>query len=145
MGLIAGAMLIFLTYEGFELIANVRMARQSGSRAWLSGIAARSTGIALVVLCIEVDENPSTRNHLWILVGMIVASLAIEIVKRRSSGAHMGLLGPDASSDAAPVHDKALAESSPADHATATGIVCWPFRGKIRRAHGRTKKILLRT
>ncbi len=52
----------------------------NGCQAWLSGLAALSTAVALVVLCIEVDENPATRNHLWILVGMIAVSLAIETV-----------------------------------------------------------------
>jgi amino acid transporter len=93
----AGFLLIFMAVN----LANVRMARQTASRAWLSGIAALSTGVALLVLCVEVDENPMTRNHLWILVGMIVASFAIEIAKRRITGAHLHLLGPDAASDAA--------------------------------------------
>jgi uncharacterized protein len=74
----AGFLLIFMAVN----IANVRMARETGSRAWLSGLAAFSTGFALVVLCVQVDENPATRNHLWILAGMIVGSLAIEIVYR---------------------------------------------------------------
>ena len=93
----AGFLLIFMAVN----LANVRMARQTASRAWLSGIAAFSTGVALLVLCVEVDENPMTRNHLWILVGTIVASFAIEIAKRRITGAHLHLLGPDAASDAA--------------------------------------------
>jgi uncharacterized protein len=74
----AGFLLIFMAVN----IANVRMAGKTKSFAWLSGLAALSTGFALVVLCIEVDENPATRNHLWILVGMIVGSLAVEIVYR---------------------------------------------------------------
>lgn len=88
----AGFLLIFMAVN----LANVRMARQTGSRAWLSVIAALATGFALAILCIEVDENPATRNHLWILVGMIVTSLAIETARRASRGAHMHLLGPEA-------------------------------------------------
>jgi amino acid transporter len=76
----AGFLLIFMAVN----IANVRMARQTGSMAWLSGVAAISTAIALVVLCIEVDENPATRNHLWILAGMIAVSFLVEIVRRRA-------------------------------------------------------------
>ncbi len=49
-------------------------------------LAAICTAIALVVLCIQVDENPATRDHLWILVGMIGSSLAIEIAYRRFTG-----------------------------------------------------------
>lgn len=49
---------------------------------WISGLAALSTFVALVILCIQVAENPATRNHLWILLGMIGVSFAIEIVYR---------------------------------------------------------------
>jgi hypothetical protein len=72
-------------------LANVRLARATGSRAWLSGIAALSTAVALVVLCIKVDENPATRNHLWILAAMIAASLAIELVYRGVTGRRIEL------------------------------------------------------
>lgn len=78
----AGFLLIFLMVN----IANVRLARETNSQAWLSGLAALSTAIALIVLCFKVDENPATRNHLWILVGMIVGSFAIEIVYRKLTG-----------------------------------------------------------
>ena len=67
-------------------IANVRLARDTASRAWISGLAALSTAIALIVLCVEVDENPATRNHLWILAGIILASFGIEFVYRRLTG-----------------------------------------------------------
>jgi hypothetical protein len=78
----AGFLLLFLAVN----IANVRLARDTGSRAWISGLAALSTAIALLVLVIEVDENPATRNHLWILVGMIVVSFGIEVVYRKLTG-----------------------------------------------------------
>ena len=78
----AGFLLLFLGVN----VAKVKLARETGGDAWISGLAALSTGIALVVLCIEVDENPATRNHLWILVGMIAASLAIELAYRGLTG-----------------------------------------------------------
>jgi amino acid transporter len=83
----AGFLLLFMAVN----IANVRLARETKSHAWLSGLAALSTGIALVVLCVQVDENPATRNHLWILAGMIVAALAIEIVYRWVTGRELRL------------------------------------------------------
>ena len=49
-------------------------------------LAALSTLIALIVLCVEVDENPATRNHLWILAGMILVSFGTEFVYRRVTG-----------------------------------------------------------
>ena len=75
----AGFLLIFMAVN----IANVRLAKETGGHTWISVLAAISTAIALVVLCVEVDENPATRNHLWILLGMVVASFAIEIGYRR--------------------------------------------------------------
>jgi amino acid transporter len=78
----AGFLLLFMAVN----IANVRLARETGSRAWISGLAAFSTAIALVVLCVEVDENPATRHHLWILAGMILLSFGFEFVYRRITG-----------------------------------------------------------
>jgi amino acid transporter len=78
----AGFLLLFMGVN----IANVHLARETGSLAWVSALAALSTGIALVMLCVQVEENPATRNHLWILVGMIVLAFAIEIIYRRVTG-----------------------------------------------------------
>jgi amino acid transporter len=71
----AGFLLLFMTVN----IANVRLASDTDGRAWISAVAALSTAVALIVLFVEVDENPATRNHLWILLGMILASFAIEL------------------------------------------------------------------
>jgi amino acid transporter len=71
----AGFLLLFMAVN----IANCKLAKETGSRVWLSGLEALSTAIALIVLCVEVDENPVTRNHLWVRVGIIVLSLEIEI------------------------------------------------------------------
>jgi len=84
----AGFLLLFMGVN----LANVRLARETDSRVWLSGLAALSTAIALIVLCIEVDENPATRNHLWILVGMILVSLGIELVYRSITGRRIRLV-----------------------------------------------------
>ena len=78
----AGFLILFLAVN----VAAVRLAPETGGQVWISGLAALSTAIALIVLCVKVDENPATRNHLWILAGMIAASLLIEIVYRRVSG-----------------------------------------------------------
>jgi amino acid transporter len=78
----AGFLLLFMAVN----VANLRLAPATGSRAWISAVAALSTAIALVVLCVEVDENPATRNHLWILAGMIAVSFAIELAYRGITG-----------------------------------------------------------
>ena len=84
----AGFLLIFMAVN----IANVRLANDTGSRAWISALATLSTAAALIVLCVEVDENPATRNHLWILLGMIVASFVIEVAYRGVTGRDIHLV-----------------------------------------------------
>jgi hypothetical protein len=83
----AGFLLLFMGVN----VANFRLAKDTGSRAWISGLAALSTGVALVILCIQVAENPATRNHLWILMGMIVVSFGIEAVYRGITGRKLRL------------------------------------------------------
>jgi len=83
----AGFLLLFMAVN----IANVRLARETGSHGWISGLAALSTAIALIVLCVEVDENPATRNHLWILAGMILLSFGMEIAYRQATGRTINL------------------------------------------------------
>jgi hypothetical protein len=84
----AGFLLLFMAVN----IANLRLARETGSQAWISGLAALSTAVALVILCIEVDENPATRNHLWILAGMIALSLVIEVTYRGITGRSIAII-----------------------------------------------------
>jgi hypothetical protein len=84
----AGFLLVFMAVN----VAGMRLARETGGRAWISGLAALSTAIALVVLCIQVDENPATRHHLWILLGMILVSFGIELVYRHTTGRTINLM-----------------------------------------------------
>jgi hypothetical protein len=84
----AGFLLLLMTVN----VANLRLARDTGSRGWISGLATLCTGIALVMLCVEVGENPATRDHLWILVGMLVVSLGIEVTYRRITGREIHLI-----------------------------------------------------
>ncbi|MEW4563523.1 APC family permease [Bremerella sp. JC770] len=83
----AGFLLIFLGVN----VAAIRLSKQTGGRVWISGLAALTTAIALVVLCVEVGENPATRQHLWILLGMIGVSVAIEVIYRGITGRHIRL------------------------------------------------------
>ena len=83
----AGFLLVFMAVN----VANVRLAKETGRGAWISGVAAISTAVALVMLCVQVAENPATRRHLWILLGMILVSFAIEIIYRAISGREIRL------------------------------------------------------
>ena len=84
----AGFLLLFLAVN----LANVRLAGETGSRAWISALAALATLAALIILCVNVEENPATRNHLWILAGMIAVSLLIEGVYRGVTRRHLRLI-----------------------------------------------------
>jgi amino acid transporter len=84
----AGFLLLFMAVN----IAAVRLARDTGGRTWISALAALSTATALIVLCVEVDENPATRSHLWILGGMILVSLGIELAYRGITGRKIHLI-----------------------------------------------------
>jgi amino acid transporter len=75
----AGFLFIFMAVN----YANFRLARETRSRAWISLLGALACGASLVLLCLEVDENPATHNQLWIVIGTIVLSFLIEISYRR--------------------------------------------------------------
>jgi len=66
----AGFLLLFLAVN----IANVRLASETGARAWISALAALSTAVALIVLCVEADEpgdpEPSVDSD-WYGFGVI--------------------------------------------------------------------------
>lgn len=94
----AGFLLLFLAVN----IANVRLAPDTGARAWVSALAALSTAVALVVLCVKVGENPATRNHLWILLGMILVSFGIELAYRGITGRRIRLFRKADEMDARP-------------------------------------------
>jgi hypothetical protein len=84
----AGFLLIFTAVN----IANIRMAKSTESKAWISGLGAIACIIALAALCWQVWQDPATRSQLWILVGMIVLSFAIEVLYRGLTGriVHLG-------------------------------------------------------
>lgn len=85
----AGFLLIFTAVN----IANIRMAKSTESKVWISGLGALACVIALLALCWQVWQDVATRSQLWILVGMIVLSFAIEVLYRSLTGriVHLGL------------------------------------------------------
>ncbi|MEM7433673.1 MAG: APC family permease [Myxococcota bacterium] len=95
----AGFLLIFVAVN----VANVRLAKETNSRAWLSGIAALTTTAALIVLCIEIGSKPETRNQLWILAAMVAVSFGVEMAYRKSTGRHISLVSRGTSETQAPV------------------------------------------
>jgi len=81
----AGFLVVFLAVN----LANVRLAEQTGSRRWISALAAGACGIALTALCGQTLMNPAARWHLWILAGMLALSFGIELVYRARTGRSM--------------------------------------------------------
>ena len=86
-----GFLLIFMAVN----IANVRLARQTGSQAWISGLGAASCATATLVLCVQVFLDPATRSQLWVLLAMVALSLAIEVAYRRCTGRSVRLGSDD--------------------------------------------------
>jgi len=86
----AGFLFVFMAVNA----ANFRLAKETQSRRWISALGGLSCGVALVVLCIQVDENPATRNQLWILLAMVILSLGIEIIYRSITGRTIRLHRP---------------------------------------------------
>jgi amino acid transporter len=84
----AGFLIVFLAIN----VANVRLAAETRSRVGLSALGALACAVALVALCWDTEKNRLTRDQLWILVGMVALSLAIEVAYRRATGRHIRLL-----------------------------------------------------
>lgn len=74
----AGFLFIFMAVN----YTNFRLASETGSRRWISLLGALTCAGSLILLCMEVDENPATENQMWIVVGTIVLSFAIEVLYR---------------------------------------------------------------
>lgn len=83
----AGFLVIFMAVN----IANVRLRKETQSKGWMSVLGALACGIALCILCLETEEDPATKNQVWILVGMILAAVLTEVVYRAITKREMHL------------------------------------------------------
>jgi len=79
----AGFLLIF---AGVNL-ANVVLGRRTGSRRWLSGLGALVCALALTALIWKTIDTAPAR--IWILVGLVGGSIALELVYRAFTGRHI--------------------------------------------------------
>ncbi len=68
----------FLLIFGAVNAANIKLARQTGSRVAISGLALLLCVGALVAICVQVWTTPATRSHLWILGAMIILAFGLE-------------------------------------------------------------------
>jgi hypothetical protein len=85
----AGFLFIFMAVN----LVNVRLAKETQSKIWISGLGALICAAALVVMCVEIAENPLSRYHLWILIGMVAMSLLMEVTYRAWSGRTIYVFG----------------------------------------------------
>ena len=84
----AGFLLIFIAVN----LANLRLARRTDSRAWISAAGMAACAIALAALCWQVWKVPETRGHLSILAAMVGISLVLEIVYRAAAKRQIQLI-----------------------------------------------------
>lgn len=78
----AGFLLVFLAVN----LAHFRMRRETKSAGWLALVAVAACAIALVTLVGQTLATPDRAWHVWILAGMIVAALAVEMIYRALTG-----------------------------------------------------------
>jgi len=86
----AGFLIIFTMVN----LANAKLAKETGSLAWVSLVSAGVCILALSALCWRVGMDPTTRSQLWVLVALIFSSLGIEALTRRGSRAISPQRGP---------------------------------------------------
>ncbi|MBU0515986.1 MAG: APC family permease [Proteobacteria bacterium] len=92
----AGFLLIFAAVN----LANVVLGRRTGSRRWLSGLGALVCVLALAALIWKtIDTAP---QRIWILVGLVGGSTALELVYRALTGRHIRLTSTQSPGPAAP-------------------------------------------
>ena len=75
----SGFLIIFAAVNA----ANIKLARKTGSRVLISGVALLFCLVALVAICVQVWSTPATRGHLWILAAMIELAFGLEVCYRR--------------------------------------------------------------
>ena len=63
-------------------LAAVKLYRETGGSRAISAAGVLATALALGVLCVETEENPTSRYQIWILLGMIGASCVVELIYR---------------------------------------------------------------
>ncbi|MEM1156353.1 MAG: APC family permease [Pseudomonadota bacterium] len=72
----AGFLFIFAAVN----FTNFRLARETRSAAWISLLGALTCAGSLVILCLEVDENPATTVQMWIVFGIVFFSFLSQLL-----------------------------------------------------------------
>ncbi len=72
----------FLVVFGMVNVANTKLARETESRAWVSGLAAVSCFAALAVMLLEILAQPEHVHAAWLVLGLLVLPFAYEAAYR---------------------------------------------------------------
>lgn len=72
----------FLVVYAAVNFANVKLARETASRGWISLVAALSCVVALVVMIVQFVTNSETRPSAYVVVGIVLLSVVIELLYR---------------------------------------------------------------
>jgi amino acid transporter len=72
----------FLLVFGMVNAGNVKLARETGSRAWISGAAATACFFALALMVAQILVHPENLRSLWLMLGVVLAPLAVQLVFR---------------------------------------------------------------
>ena len=76
----------FLIVYAAVNIANAKLARETGSRAWISVAAALACIGALATMTVQFAADPATRNSAYAVAAIVLLSLVHEIVFRLTGG-----------------------------------------------------------
>jgi amino acid transporter len=72
----------FLVVYGAVNFANAKLAPETASRGWISLVAALSCVAALGIMVIQFAVNAETRHSAFVVVGIILVSIVIELLSR---------------------------------------------------------------
>jgi amino acid transporter len=76
----------FLIVYAAVNIANAKLARETGSRAWISVAAALACIGALATMIVQFAADPATRNSAYAVAAIVLLSLFHEIIFRLTGG-----------------------------------------------------------
>ena len=72
----------FLVVYAIVNLANVKLARETGSRRWISILATVLCVAALAIMVFDFAQNPATRGSAWAVAAVVALALVVEVVFR---------------------------------------------------------------
>ena len=72
----------FLVVYAIVNLANLKLAKETQSHAWISLLAAFACVAALTVMIAQIAADPATRSSAYAVAGIIVLALVIEFATK---------------------------------------------------------------